>query len=188
MINTTLNLNHRQDFNNHFVTFAIKIVCNYYDLPIDVFTNRTRYTKRVMARHIIIFLTLKYCNITLKDLQELCNFKNHSSIVHSRTTIRNLLSWDKVLKKEMTEIENTLIIETESTSGRLADENCYFVNLNNCKSISANDQSIVFVNCNPAQIKQLKSVLDMPPDTPVKEHINTGNYLFLKKEHEERTN
>lgn len=67
-----------------------EMTCRVCNIELDKLLSRSRKREYVQARQIVCFLCNKYMKIKLMDLGEFFG-KDHSTIIHSRDNITNLL-------------------------------------------------------------------------------------------------
>jgi len=182
-MNVKLNLDNRLVYNKKFFEFCTKIVSSYYGLPFNIWNMRTRKRPYIIAKQIIVYMMQRHCQTTLFEMQDLCKYGNHASVIHARNKIKDYLTWDKVLKEEINEIEKLLLLESGIQSKINLEKDYYFINMNNVKTIKKNmDKAIVFIGYTEKEINQVKELLEFNTTIPIVDHKNTGHYLFMKNQ------
>lgn len=86
----------------------IDIVCNAYDIVFPVLCKRNRQRKFVEARQIIMYLLCQYTSMPLKKIADLFGGYDHSTVIHSRQQISNLLCTDPDLANRVARIRMKL--------------------------------------------------------------------------------
>jgi chromosomal replication initiator protein len=82
----------------------VEKVCMQYNLKVELLESKTRKREIVIARQIAMYLARKYTTLSLKTIGERFS-KDHSTAIHSCTTIENYLSIDKKIKEEINILE-----------------------------------------------------------------------------------
>jgi len=75
----------------------IDTVCNYYNIVFDVLCKKKRDAKIVEPRQVAAYLMCYYTKMSLKKIGELLGGFDHTTIIHCRDTVNNLLCTDKEL-------------------------------------------------------------------------------------------
>lgn len=86
----------------------IEIVSNYYNIDIlnpNILKSRKRVN--VIPRQISMYLIDKYLKIGLRYNGEFFN-KDHATVIHAKSTINNLICYDKDLNRQLNEIEDII--------------------------------------------------------------------------------
>jgi len=82
-------------------------VCRYFNVkPIDLMT-RYRGRDIIPARHISMYLMLKYHKITLKKVGEYFG-RDHSTVIAAKRRIEGLIQVDIDVREQVKQIENLL--------------------------------------------------------------------------------
>lgn len=77
----------------------ISIVANYYKLPPDLLASKSRKHEVTLARQICMYLGKRLLDIPLKKIGSYFGGRDHSTVLHSISTIENYLVFDRVIKK-----------------------------------------------------------------------------------------
>lgn len=96
--------------NNYEIVQHIKgVVLQYYGISESIIFSKSRKREHVTPRQIAIYLIKKHTTLSLvgigKNLVEGHIF-DHSTVIHAIKTIENLLSYDKCINKDLTNISN----------------------------------------------------------------------------------
>lgn len=71
------------------------------------FKDRNRLA--VDVKKAIVYFSCKYTRLTLKQIMPYVNLINHSSIIHLRDSISDLIETDKTYKSKIEQIENSIL-------------------------------------------------------------------------------
>jgi hypothetical protein len=83
----------------------MKVVCDEFQIDVDMITSKKRQRHIVDARHIFCFLASKaYGRFTLKQIGGLIN-RDHASVLHAKKKVKDLMQYDR----EMNSLINTII-------------------------------------------------------------------------------
>lgn len=93
------------------VEYIQKMVCDYFEIPIDKIHQKTRKREIVQARQLAMFFAKNYTKSSLAAIGSKCGKKDHATVLHACKTIKNLSETDKNFKKAMDEIENLIKVK-----------------------------------------------------------------------------
>ena len=83
----------------------MKVVCEEFEIDIDLITSKKRQRNIVDARHIFCYLASKaYGRFTLKQIGGLIN-RDHASVLHAKRKVKDLIEYDR----EMNGLVNKII-------------------------------------------------------------------------------
>jgi chromosomal replication initiation ATPase DnaA len=85
----------------------IEAVCEYYSVAKEVALSRSRIQTRVWVRQIIAYLIRKYSTLTVEKIGEVLSPKNpydHTTILYSIQAVKDRISIDPKVKKEISDI------------------------------------------------------------------------------------
>ena len=114
---------------------------------------------------------------------------DHSTVVHSKKVINNHLFWDKKLKDDIAELQQTITAKCQTMNFDLHDE-FYYVELNEVDSINlTNNKNIVLSGFTKQQLGYIanklftdKEFLKMGEFLETRHHNNTGMYILEQRE------
>lgn len=84
-----------------------KIVCDYYDLPIDVMTSRCRVQRQVKARMVAWYFIRESLACSLKDMGNHFN-RDHTSILHGLSVIKNCIDTKSYVYDDLIDIRQII--------------------------------------------------------------------------------
>ncbi|HBX50011.1 MAG: chromosomal replication initiation protein DnaA [Bacteroidetes bacterium RIFOXYA12_FULL_35_11] len=90
------------------IDYIQKIVCDYFNLPMDIFTSKTRKREIVQARQIAMFFAKSLTKASLATIGSSIGGKDHATVLHACKTVNNLIDTDKTFRVYIDEIENKL--------------------------------------------------------------------------------
>ncbi|MEM8585665.1 MAG: chromosomal replication initiator protein DnaA [Bacteroidota bacterium] len=85
-----------------------KAVANHYGLEVEKLQSATRVRQVVLARQISMFLVKEYTESSLKSIGNLFGGRDHSTVLYSIRTIKNLMETDDEIKTTMEELEKQI--------------------------------------------------------------------------------
>lgn len=96
--------------NKHELTidYIQKIVCDYFNMPVDSLQSKTRKREVVQARQIAMFFSKTLTKSSLASIGSQIGRKDHATVLHACKTVSNLLDTDKQFKIDVEEIEKRL--------------------------------------------------------------------------------
>lgn len=96
--------------NKHEITidYIQKIVCDYFNMPVDSLQSKTRKREVVQARQIAMFFSKNLTKSSLASIGSQIGRKDHATVLHACKTVNNLIDTDKQFKIDVEEIEKRL--------------------------------------------------------------------------------
>ncbi|MFW6370739.1 MAG: chromosomal replication initiator protein DnaA, partial [Bacteroidota bacterium] len=92
------------------IDYIQKVVCNYFNIPIELIQSKTRKREIVQARQVAMFFSKGLTKASLATIGSQIGNKDHATVLHACKTVNNLLDTDKHFKNQIEEIEKKLKI------------------------------------------------------------------------------
>lgn len=93
------------------IDYIQKVVCDYFDLPIEMLKSKTRKREVVQARQISMYFSKKMTKSSLANIGAHCGGKDHATVLHACRTVSNLSETDKQFKVYLEDLEKKLTIQ-----------------------------------------------------------------------------
>ena len=93
------------------IDYIQKVVCDYFDLPIDLLKSKTRKREVVQARQIAMYFAKSMTKSSLATIGLHCGGKDHATVLHACRTVNNLMDTDKRFKSYIEELEKKISIQ-----------------------------------------------------------------------------
>lgn len=90
------------------IDYIQKVVCNYFDIPIDSLQSKTRKREIVQARQVAMYFSKNLTKSSLATIGTQIGGKDHATVLHACKTVNNLVETDKQFKNQIEEIEKKL--------------------------------------------------------------------------------
>jgi chromosomal replication initiator protein len=90
------------------IDYIQKVVCDYFDLPIELLKSKTRKREIVQARQIAMYFAKKMTKSSLANIGLHCGGKDHATVLHACRTVNNLSETDKHFRKYLDDLEKKL--------------------------------------------------------------------------------
>ena len=90
------------------IDYIQKVVCNYFDVPVDSLQSKTRKREIVQARQVAMFFSKNLTKSSLATIGLQIGGKDHATVLHACKTVNNLMETDKQFKNQIEEIEKKL--------------------------------------------------------------------------------
>jgi len=87
-----------------------RTVADYYDLEVEKLASSTRRRHVVLARQISMFLVKEYTDQSLKAIGRMFGGRDHSTVLYSIKTVRDLMETNDEIKKSLAELERKIRI------------------------------------------------------------------------------
>lgn len=92
------------------IDYIQKVVCDYFDLPIDLMKSKTRKREVVQARQIAMYFAKNMTKSSLATIGLHCGGKDHATVLHACRTVNNLMDTDKRFRSYIEELEKKISI------------------------------------------------------------------------------
>jgi len=92
------------------IDYIQKVVCDYFDLPIELLKNKTRKREVVQARQIAMYFAKKMTKNSLASIGAHCGGKDHATVLHACRTVNNLQETDKQFRGYLDDLEKKLSV------------------------------------------------------------------------------
>jgi chromosomal replication initiator protein len=93
------------------IDYIQKVVCDYFDLAIEILKSKTRKREVVQARQISMYFSKKMTKSSLASIGAHCGGKDHATVLHACRTVSNLSETDKHFKVYLEDLEKKLTIQ-----------------------------------------------------------------------------
>lgn len=93
------------------IDYIQKVVCDYFDLPIELLKSKTRKREVVQARQIAMYFAKKMTKSSLANIGMHCGGKDHATVLHACRTVNNLNETDKQFQRYLEDLEKKLSIQ-----------------------------------------------------------------------------
>ncbi len=90
------------------IDYIQKIVCDYFNLPVEAINSKTRKREIVQARQMAMFFSKKHTKNSLAAIGVHCGNKDHATVLHAIKTINNLMETDKQFRVYVDDIDRKL--------------------------------------------------------------------------------
>ena len=90
------------------IDFIQKVVCDYFDLPIELMKSKTRKREVVQARQIAMYFSKSMTKSSLANIGLHCGGKDHATVLHACRTVNNLMDTDKRFRAYVDELEKKI--------------------------------------------------------------------------------
>ncbi|HRP33334.1 MAG TPA: chromosomal replication initiator protein DnaA [Agriterribacter sp.] len=82
-----------------------KMVCDYFNLPYERLLQKTRKREIVQARQITMYLAKQFTKNSLKTIGEHFGGRDHTTVIHSCQTVKDLMDTDGLFKESVVELQ-----------------------------------------------------------------------------------
>lgn len=87
------------------IDYIQKVVCDYFNLPVDSVQSRTRKREIVQARQLTMYFAKKLTKSSLAIIGLQCGNKDHATVLHACKTVANLADTDKQFRIWIDDLE-----------------------------------------------------------------------------------
>lgn len=85
-----------------------KLVCEYFEVPVDMVRSKTRKREIVQARQISMYLAKSYTKASLKSIGNFFGGRDHSTVIYACQTVGDLIDTDKTFKGYVHDIQKKI--------------------------------------------------------------------------------
>ncbi|RLD30268.1 MAG: chromosomal replication initiator protein DnaA, partial [Bacteroidetes bacterium] len=85
-----------------------KVVCEYYNISLELIQSKTRKREIVQARQIAMYFSKSLTKSSLATIGAKIGGKDHATVLHACKTVNNLIDTDKRFKMQVNELEKKL--------------------------------------------------------------------------------
>jgi len=93
------------------IDYIQKVVCDYFNLPIELLKSKTRKREVVQARQIAMYFAKQMTKASLASIGAHCGGKDHATVLHACKTVNNLMETDKRFKGYISDLEKKIAIQ-----------------------------------------------------------------------------
>ena len=87
------------------IDFIQKVVCDYFNLPIETLKSKTRKREIVQARQISMYFSKKMTQSSLAKIGAHCGGRDHATVLHACRTVANLSETDNTYSGYIDDLE-----------------------------------------------------------------------------------
>jgi chromosomal replication initiator protein len=92
------------------IDYIQKVVCSYFNVPVEMLQSNTRKREIVQARQIAMYFSKNLTKSSLATIGSMIGDKDHATVLHACKTVTNLQETDKRFRLQLDEIEKRLKI------------------------------------------------------------------------------
>jgi chromosomal replication initiator protein len=90
------------------IDFIQKVVCDYFNIGIDMINSKTRKREIVQARQLSMYFSKKHTKASLASIGLHCGNKDHATVLHACRTVNNLVETDKQFRIFVEELDKKI--------------------------------------------------------------------------------
>lgn len=93
------------------IDYIQKVVCDYFNLPIELLKSKTRKREVVQARQIAMYFAKQMTKASLASIGAHCGGKDHATVLHACKTVNNLMETDKRFRGYIDDLEKKISLQ-----------------------------------------------------------------------------
>lgn len=93
------------------IDYIQKVVCDYFDMPIDLLKSKTRKREIVQARQLAMYFSKQLTKNSLASIGAQCGNKDHATVLHACRTVNNLSETDKRFRTYVDDLRKKLTLQ-----------------------------------------------------------------------------
>lgn len=90
------------------IDYIQKIVCDYFGLPLEAISSKTRKREIVQARQLAMYFSKKLTKASLATIGQHCGNKDHATVLHACRTVNNLMDTDKQFRNYVEDLDKKI--------------------------------------------------------------------------------
>jgi len=90
------------------IDYIQKIVCDFFELPLEVLKSKTRKREVVQARQLAMYFSKQFTKSSLSNIGMHCGGKDHATVLHACITVNNLMDTDKKFKAQVVDLQKRI--------------------------------------------------------------------------------
>jgi len=90
------------------IEYIQKLVCDYFEVPVEMVKSKTRKREIVQARQISMYLAKSYTKTSLKSIGAFFGGRDHSTVIYACQTVVDLIETDKKFKSYVQDIQKKI--------------------------------------------------------------------------------
>jgi chromosomal replication initiator protein len=100
---------------NHEVSidYIQKVVCDYFNLEMELLKSKTRKRNVVQARQIAMYFAKSMTKSSLSSIGAHCGGKDHATVLHACRTVNNLIETDKKFKASVQDLQKKISVSSK---------------------------------------------------------------------------
>lgn len=87
---------------------VLSTICNFFNITLKDLTGPKRYKELVLPRHITMYLLSEELNLTVERIGEVLGGRDHTTVMHGRNRIRNLVVSDSGVQRMLIEVKQKM--------------------------------------------------------------------------------
>jgi chromosomal replication initiator protein len=96
------------------IDYIQKVVCDYFELPLELLKSKTRKREVVQARQLAMYFSKALTKSSLSHIGLHCGGKDHATVLHACRTVNNLIETDKKFRSYVSDIQKRINLQRES--------------------------------------------------------------------------
>jgi len=92
------------------IDYIQKVVCDYFDMQVDVLKSKTRKREIVQARQLAMYFAKQLTKSSLASIGAQCGNKDHATVLHAVRTVNNLTETDKRFRLYVDDLRKKLTL------------------------------------------------------------------------------
>lgn len=93
------------------IDYIQKVVCDYFDMGIDMLKSKTRKREVVQARQIAMYFSKQMTKSSLATIGMHCGGKDHATVLHACKTVNNLMDTDKRFRGYIEDLKKKISLQ-----------------------------------------------------------------------------
>ncbi|MCX6305580.1 MAG: chromosomal replication initiator protein DnaA [Bacteroidetes bacterium] len=90
------------------IDYIQKVVCEFFNIPIEMIYSKTRKREIVQARQLSMYFSKKHTKSSLASIGLHCGNKDHATVLHACRTVNNLVETDKQFRQFVEELDKRI--------------------------------------------------------------------------------
>ena len=92
------------------IDYIQKVVCDYFDIPVDIMKSKTRKREIVQARQLAMYFSKILTKSSLAKIGLHCGNKDHATVLHACKKIKELRDFNNEIEEDYRNLFRALTI------------------------------------------------------------------------------
>ncbi len=87
---------------------VLSVICSYFDLSLKDLIGPKRQKELVLPRHLLMYILTEDLNLTVEKIGQILGGRDHTTVMHGRDRIKELISKDREVQKLLIDVKQKL--------------------------------------------------------------------------------
>ncbi len=89
---------------------VLSTICSFFNISLKDLTGPKRHKELILPRHITMYLLSEELNLTVEKIGEMLGKRDHTTVMHGRDKIKNLITSDSGVQRMLIEVKQKMTV------------------------------------------------------------------------------